>query len=295
VDPDVLDEIRAALDESERVDAGRIRLVPEAAGVVLQGSVATPEEASVAALIAERYAPEVRSELQVDENLREGVQDPADAERAVPVEDEVLIGDPDMLAGPGSEAETDLAVVMEENVPWEPPDEPHLAPTTSEYRSPLSEGGPEPVDERRPAPDEVAREDYAAADLSREDLDLGRLQQAPSQDPEEVQQPTVAQPEPVGVDEFGRTPPEDLEPPVEPVPDAPRGVGATGEGTAGGGSVGAEPATETGAKGADTAAADPVRAGTGGTMTDSGTARGPQARDQEAVREDFPDRDPEAT
>ena len=295
MDPDVVDEIRAALDESERVDARRIRLVPEAAEVVLQGSVASPEEASAAALIAERYAPHVRSELQVDENLREGVEDPADAESATPAEDEVLVGDPDMLAGPGAEAETDLSVAMEENVPWQPPDEPHLAPTTSEYRSPLSDGGPEAVDERPPAPDEVGREDYAAADLTREELELGRPEQVPSGDREEVQPSALAQPEPAGVDDFGRTPPEDLEPMVEPVPDAPAGIGATGEGTAGGGGLSGEPATETGAKGADTAAADPVRTGTGGTMTDSGTARGPEGREQEAVREDFPDREPEGT
>jgi hypothetical protein len=39
-------------------------------------------------------------------------------------------------------------------------------------------------------------------------------------------------------------------------------------------------------KGADAADADPVRS-TGGAMTEAGTERGPQAREDEAVREDF--------
>lgn len=62
------------------------------------------------------------------------------------------------------------------------------------------------------------------------------------------------------------------------------------EAAAAGGPVSGVPATETGSLGGDTAAADPARS-TGGTMTDAGTDRGPQSREDPPLREDFPDRD----
>ena len=74
---------------------------------------------------------------------------------------------------------------------------------------------------------------------------------------------------------------------VEPVPGASAGVGAIGESQQGGG-LGGTPATESGSTGSDTRSADPVRSGTGGTMTDSGTSSGPQADDDPALRQDFP-------
>ena len=290
VDEDMVEEIRAALEDSDRVDARRINVRASDREVVLEGSVSSPEEASAAGVIAEGYSTRVVSRLQVDANLREGTADPVDREAAVPADNEVLVGDADMLSGPDSATETDMSRAFEENVPWEPPTEPHLAPTDSEYASGASEGGPEEVDTADPAPDEVARSDYAAADLSREELELPR-ERVPSLDPERVATEGPATPDPLGVDSLGATTPDEPSPMPDPVPGGGAGVGATGEGTAGGGSVSGTPATETGAAGADTAGADPVRS-TGGTMTDAGTHRGPQARPDEAIREDFPDADP---
>lgn len=284
-DQEIVDLVRVALDEAEGVDPARIEVVARGDAVVLSGAVSTAEESSVAALLAERHAAEVVNELLVDPNLREGAAPPTDREEAVPAENEVLIGATDMLAGPDAAIETDMSRALEENVPWDPPDEPHLAPTGAEAGHAMSEGSPVAADADAAT---VDRSGYAAADLSREDLRLPP-ERVPSLDPEGVAAPPLAEPDPVGVDSFG-APPEDLEPYPPQEPDTPQGPGATGEGTAGGGSVSGTPATETGAKGADTQAADPVRS-TGGTMTDSGTERGPQAREDEPLREDFAQRD----
>ena len=292
IDPDDLASVAAALEDSDRVDSGRIRVDSDGGEVVLRGAVATPEEAAAAALLAEGIAPRVRSELRVDHNLREGLDDVEPGERAVPAEDEVLVGNVDMLAGPDASIESDLARAMEENEPWDPPTEPQLAPTAAEYGTGLSDGSPGAPDTTDPDADAVDVKDYAAADLSAEELRVPPSV-APSLDPDRVQPPAAAQPDPIGIEELGDSPPEDLEPMVEQVPGTEQGPGAVGESTTTGGSVGGVPATETGARGADTAAADPARS-TGGTMSDAGTERGPEARDDEALREDFPDRDAES-
>lgn len=291
VEEEILGRARAALEEAEGVDHTRISIEERGEGVALVGAVSTPEESSLASLLAEHHAAEVVNELRVDPNLREGTTPPTDAEQAVPAENEVLIGSTDMLAGPDAGIETDMSRALEENVPWEPPDEPHLAPTEAEYGSALSEGSAAGVDQDDPDPATVGRADFAAADLTQEDLSLPP-ERVPSLDPEGVAPPPGAEPDPLGADSFGSSPPEDLEPYPLQIPDTPQGVGATGEGTAGGGGTSGVPATETGATGADTAAADPVRS-TGGTMTDSGTERGPQAREDEPLREDFAQRDQE--
>lgn len=287
LDPDVLAEIKVALEDSDRVDARRIVLTPGEDGVVLRGAVASSEEATAAAMIAETRAEKVANELTIDPGLREGAVDPVSVERAQPAEGEVLIGSTDMLAGPEAEIGSDLGRALEENEPWNPPDEPHLAPTRDEYGGEASPGALSGDEETAPLdPDLAHREDYAAADLSREELTADGA--APSLDPQGVQSSSLAQPDPVGREELGGTTPDDPAPFPERVPGSPAGVGATGEGTAGGGSVAGVPATETGARGADTASADPVRS-TGGTMSDAGTERGPQSREDESLREDFPD------
>ena len=292
MDPDTIAEIQAALQDTDRVDNRRIQVEARDNSVVLRGAVSSPEEASAATLIAESYADSVVPELQVDPNLREGVVDPRDREQAVPAQNEILIGDTDMLSGPEPTVEPDLSKAMEENVPWDPPTEPHLAPAGAEYGGAVSEGGPEPVDTSDPDPDRVDRSDYAAADLSQEELELPP-ERVPSLDPEGVQPSPVAEPDPIGIDGLGASPPEEPEPYPPQVPGTEQGLGGVGEGTAGGGGLSGEPATETGAKGSDTTAADPVRS-TGGSMTDAGTSRGPQARPDEPLREDFPDSDPDA-
>ncbi|MDQ4095797.1 MAG: BON domain-containing protein [Actinomycetota bacterium] len=291
MDPETIDEIQAALNDSDRVDARRIQVEPKGEGVLLRGSVSSADEASAAALIAEGYATLVTSELFVDPNLREGAVDAHESEEAVPAENEILVGDTDMLAGPETRIETDMDRALEENVPWDPPTEPHLAPAGAEYGGATSEGGPEPIDTSDPDPAEVSRADYAAADLSQEELELPP-ERVPSLDPEGVQPPAEPTPDPIGVDGLGATTPDEPEPFPEQVPGTGQGLGGVGEGTAGGGSISGVPATETGARGADTKAADPARS-TGGSMTDAGTSRGPEARPDEPLREDFPSPDPE--
>jgi hypothetical protein len=281
-----MEEIRAALEDSERVDPSRVYLEARDDAIVLRGAVASSDEASAAALIAEARAEKVSNELTIDPNLREGAERPVSVERVQPAENEVLIGSTDMLAGPDAAIETDMGRALEENVPWTPPDEPHLAPTEDEYAGSTSPGAMDSPSGQDPDPDLAHREDYAAADLSREDLQADGA--APSLDPQGVQPSSLAQPDPVGREEGGGVPPTEPEPFPPPVPGASAGIGGVGEGTAGGGNVAGEPAVETGARGADTASADPVRS-TGGTMSDAGTERGPQAREDESLREDFPD------
>lgn len=288
MDPDIVEQVRVAIEESPRIDARHIEVDATNGRVVLVGAVATPEESSAASLLAENFAGSVDNRLRVDRGLREGgPAEPAETEPAQPVENEILIGDPDMLAGPEAKMETDLARAAEENVPWDPPEEPHLAPTAREYGGDVSEGAPDagPRDDDAETP---ARR--SAPDLTRDELGLPSERVAPPESRAEApNEPAVA--DPAGVDQFGRTPPESMEPQVDRLPDAAAGTGATGEGTQGGGSTGGVPATETGARGADTTAADPVRS-TGKTASDAGTERGPQAREDEPVREDFPDRQP---
>lgn len=286
MDPEVLTEIKSALEDSDRVDATRISLEASGGRVVLRGAVASSDEASAAALIAETRTDRVSNELTIDPNLREGTESPISVERVRPAENEVLIGSTDMLAGPDAAMETDLDRALEENVPWTPPDEPQLAPTEDEYAGAASPGAMASPTGEDPDPDLAHREDYAAADLAREDLQADGA--TPSLDPQGVQPSSLAQPDPLGREEGGAATPDEPDPFPSPVPGASSGLGGVGEGTAGGGGVAGEPAVETGARGADTAAADPVRS-TGGSMTDAGTERGPQTREDEALREDFPE------
>ncbi|HEX7147934.1 MAG TPA: BON domain-containing protein [Actinomycetota bacterium] len=135
VDPDVLEQIRERLRVSTRVGDERIEVATRDDDVVLLGAVASPEEATVAAQLAEEYASSVVNELQVDRGLREGFDDdPMDTEPASPAEDEVLIGSTDMLSGPDAAPTEDLAEALDENEPWSPPDVPQLAPTATEQR-----------------------------------------------------------------------------------------------------------------------------------------------------------------
>lgn len=286
MDPEVLEQVKVALEDSDRVDATRISIESANDEVVLRGAVASSDEASAAALIAEARAENVANELTIDPGLREGAEAPVSNEPVQPAENEVLVGTTDMLSGPDAAIESDLGRSLEENVPWNPPDEPSLAPTESEYGGATSPGGLDSPTGTDPDPDLAHREDYAAADLSREELVADGA--APALDPEGVQPSSLAQADPVGLEEGGGAPPEEPDPFPAQVPGASSGSGGVGEGSAGGGSVSGVPATETGAKGADTDAADPARS-TGGTMSDAGTERGPQAREDEPLREDFPD------
>jgi hypothetical protein len=131
---DLVERVRARLAGSVRVDASRIRARQEGEQVVLAGAVATPEEAVVALMLAELEADTVIDDLVVDPFLREGDVEAAAREQVLPTEDEVLVGDPDMLAVAERSVTVDVVSALEENEPLDPPDEPHLAPTWAEER-----------------------------------------------------------------------------------------------------------------------------------------------------------------
>lgn len=284
-----VEEIREALAGSDKVDDARVEVSVDGTTVVLRGSVPESAQGHLAEMIVGRFTSDVRNELRIDAGLREGAEDPQPVEEAIPAEGEILVGSTDMLAGPNQGSMvSDVSRALEENEPWDPPDEPSLAGTPAEVRatSGFGDGGAlDEEDEGRPA-DELP----AAADLTYQDLQASAAGAAPPSLDETATPPRdVAEPDPVGVDPLGHTPPEGADdfPPLVPGTEA--GIGGVGEGTAGGGSISGVAATETGSLGADTAAADPARS-TGGTMTDSGTDRGPQSREDPPLREDFPDR-----
>jgi hypothetical protein len=280
-------EIRDALESNEKIDATRIEVSVDGTSVVLRGSVSDSSQGHLAELLVGRYTSDVRNELRVDGGFREGAEEPQAVEEAIPAEGEILVGSTDMLAGPDAAITSDVNRAFEESEPWDPPDEPSLASTPAEMRGTSGFGDGGPVDE---IDDAAADELPAAADLTQQDLAASAAGAAPpSLDETAVPARDVAEPDPVGLDPLGHTPPEGADDFPPPVPGTESGIGGVGEGTAGGGSISGVPATETGSLGADTAAADPARS-TGGTMSDSGTDRGPQSREDPPLREDFPDR-----
>jgi hypothetical protein len=290
VDSDVLEMIRERLRVSTRVGDGRIEVAARDDDVVLLGAVATPEEATVAGQLAEEYASSVVNELQVDRGLREGIEEPVEAEPASPTDDEILVGSTDMLAGPDAAPTEDLAEALDENEPWMPPDVPQGAPTVTEQRGGVAAGdrlalsdwdeGGDP-DDLLDEEDREARERPSAPDLSAADL-----QRAADGHPLPSLDPTAASPggdpeaEPPSVD-AGRG--DDM---VEQVPGTAKGPGAVAESTTGGGALGGTPGLETGAIGADTAPSDPARDASGGVQKVAGTDRGPAAPDDRALREE---------
>jgi BON domain len=293
VDVDVLERIRERLRVSTRVGDERIEVATRDDDVVLLGAVATPEEVTVAGQLAEEYADSVVNELQIDRGLRDWVEEPVDTEPASPAGDEVLIGSTDMLAGPDSAPTEDLAEALDENEPWSPPDVPQLAPTATEQRggwaaenalalSEWEDEGGDP-DDLLDEEDRAARDGRSAPDLAVADLDrAAEGGQLPSLDPTAATPggDPEAEPEPFESGTWA----DDM---VEQVPGTAKGPGAVGEYETEGGELGSVPALETGAIGADTAAADPARDASGGTQKIAGTDRGPAAPDDRAVREEI--------
>jgi hypothetical protein len=295
VDLDVLEQIRERLRVSTRVDDERIEVATRDDDVVLLGTVASPEEATVAGQLAEEYATSVVNELQVDRGLREEVEEPQDTEPASPAGDEVLVGSTDMLAGPDTAPTEDLAEALDENEPWTPPDVPQLAPTVTEQRGGVpaedrlaleewDEAGGEPDDlldeEDRAGRDGVSAPDLAEAELEQaaEGVELPSLDPTaatPGGDPE-------AEPEPFETGTWA----DDM---VEQVPGTAKGPGAVGEYETDGDELGGTPALETGAIGADTAPSDPAR--DGGVERVAGTDRGPAAQEDRAIRGEIEDDD----
>jgi hypothetical protein len=291
MDRDELDQIREALEAEARVDASRIELDVRGDAVVLQGLVAAGDEAAAVEIIAGEFADKVINELRVDEGSREGITEPRDVEVAAPAENEVLIGSTDMLAGPEAEITPDMAEAFAENEPWDPPEAPSMGLTATEQVTNVSGGDASERTGEDPDPASVSRADFSLPDLTQQDLEAAaRGEPVPALDPDAVA-PPPDQPDPIGVDSFGKEPPEGVTPAVEPVAGFDKGIGATGQGTVGGSGTSGTPATETGASGADTASADPARSATGSTSKGTGTERGPQSPEDPPLREDFPSSD----
>ena len=286
IDPDAIEEIHAALAECERVDDRRISVHIEHDEVVLRGAVATPQEATIAAIVAEEVVPAVVNALQVDPALREGAEDPCPRERVRPAEDELLLHDPDPLAGPGAKIMIDVERTLEESEPLEPPDDPGLGVPDGEAWDPYRP--PDPVHAGDDEPDPLdEREDVlpAAADLSGFELRWAAAGRGhlPALDPEAVPPRPEPTPDPSGVEPLGLAPTEAEESDHMPwpLPGSEHGPGAVGEPTTEGGSVGGTPAGATHAWGADTFEADPTRGASGGTMSDLGVERGPSDKGDE--------------
>jgi hypothetical protein len=187
-EPVDLAEIADALRDDDGVDTRRVRLAMHDDELVIGGYVASPEEADRALDIAEQSGLPVVNELQVDAALREGIEDPdlgEDDEEALD-EDELLVGDPDLVRDRHEDADELTDTSDDENEPFDPPDEPIFPPTRDELDGGFSpvepapdidnelDGGFSPVE---PAPDIDADaeeldddERPAAADLTAEDL-----------------------------------------------------------------------------------------------------------------------------
>src|SRR5438105_639105 len=224
MDPEDLLVIKQALEDSPRVDAERIDVIfaPEESAVMLVGAAGDFAEAAAAESIASQYADRVLNELRIDPWLREGIPHSGELEPTVPAEGEVLVGAPDMLAGPEPESMTDQLEGFSDNQPWDPPEQPMLPPTAAEWAARASMGdGDVPEDEPAGEADTegVRRTDYAAPDLTREELAMGlRGARVPSLPPD-TDPATLAVPDPTATE---RTEPAfaDEEPGPELLPGA---------------------------------------------------------------------------
>jgi len=175
IDDETLARIRLTLESSARVDASRVQVAREGADVVLRGAVATPEEASVAALIAEQDTPTVRNELLVDAGLREGDAASADQPSPAPPRSPEDPAQPADLTPHAEEA-------LGEGMAWDPPDAPSLAPTRAEERGYLSRDAAS-----EPAAPEGDVEDPDAVEPSAADLSAAELERSARPDNREDQ------------------------------------------------------------------------------------------------------------
>ena len=177
-DPQALDEIAAALDEADGVDATRISLSLQDATVVLSGVVASAEEASAAALIAEQLSDAVRNEIAVDPQVREdSTHSDAGAQEVV---DDSSQRETDLATSEhGGELTTDMHEALAENIPLDPPDEPVMVPTLAEERGVAAEPTSEPIGDSGPlSQDEADQTAPSLADMSPADLARAARQDA---------------------------------------------------------------------------------------------------------------------
>lgn len=156
IDEQTLAAIRDELERNDRLDARAIDVTTEGDALVLRGAVPTDEEASVAALLAEHHVQNVRNRLRVDPNLRE---DPTGS-----------LVDRDVGAGDAQDSSTDVSEALEENIPWDPPDEPSMPPTQAEQRGVTDRDA-----QVEPAAPEGATEDPDAVQPSAADLSQSEL------------------------------------------------------------------------------------------------------------------------
>jgi hypothetical protein len=212
-EPPGLEEIAADLHDDEGVDDRRVVLAAEGDALVVGGSVATQEEADRALLVAERSGAQVVDRLQIDPALREGIEEPSRGEEIEPLEDEVLVGGTDMLAGPDTEFTDDLQASRDENEPLDPPEEPLFPSTQGEARNAEPWEVEEDADPELDVDlDDVTEDDRpAAADLTEQDLrEAAEGRPLPPLDPDldataEDLDPATG---PGGVDELGDSPRE---------------------------------------------------------------------------------------
>lgn len=167
IDDETLARIRVALEDSSRVDADRLQVAADGEEVVLRGAVATPEEATVAAMIAEQDAPTVRNELLVDAGLREGAgaagaaaEQPSSSPQRSPEDP----AQPDDLTPNAEEA-------LGEGVAWDPPEAPSSAPTRAEERGHLSRDATAVPTAPEGEVDDADTVEPSAADLSAAELE----------------------------------------------------------------------------------------------------------------------------
>lgn len=194
---DTLSAVREALENERAVDASRIEIAGEGDRVVLRGSVPTDNQVDVAATLAEALAPDVRTALSVDPGMREDAAESAEP-AAEPTDEQAAdrpadaAGDDPVRpsrrstrSGPDLTTQTsefrpqpvdddltsDEDMALGENLPWDPPDAPHSAPTGSEQRGvapretdtePPTEADPDPADE------DPSLSDLSAAELAKD-------------------------------------------------------------------------------------------------------------------------------
>lgn len=175
-EPDVILE---ALQTSDFVDARAVNVTVDEGAVVIGGTVATYEEASAALRIAQEHAAEVRNELRVDVNFREGVGDEGETEgeaRRSGLQGssfEALEGSDDLVS--------DMQESLDESLPWTPPDEPVEVPTRAESRGTAD---PNAADDEDPDAGLLA-ESADSSDRSLADMSADELARAAHPEPQQ--------------------------------------------------------------------------------------------------------------
>jgi hypothetical protein len=155
IDPEQPALILDALRTADTVDARAIDVAVDGETLVLRGSVATFEESAAAASLAQAHAETVRSDLTVDVNLREGLDQREPATVAA-----------DTPGGQADDLVDDLQESLQENLPWDPPTEEVQVPTRAEARGIAGANGGDAVDDGAP-PATKSLPDVTADELSR--------------------------------------------------------------------------------------------------------------------------------